>query len=419
MNTKLLAVIAAVVVLAVVGALVALQAPPPQQQTSPAPTQTTTPTTTTKQAPKGAIYVIYDIGGRGDLSFNDMAYLGASRAAETFGLGLKEVQSRTQDDYVPNLRAAAKSGDAAIIVAVGFLMTDAVKSVSQEFPDAKFAIIDGYIPDRPNVMSVLYRENEGSALVGALAALTAYHYNCSKVGIVLGMEIPVLWKFEIGYAYGVRWAERYIKQKFGKDAKFDILYIYTGSFNDPAKGKQAAEVMLAQGVCVIYQAAGATGLGVFEAVAEAGKKAGRSMGPPFAIGVDADQDYLKPGFILASMMKRVDVGVYTAAKMAVEGKFKGGVLELGLKEGGISVSTLDDLNQFIQLGVRAGAVKQADADRIIAAVREMRSKIPTWVWEAVDQLKQDIISGKVTVPLPTTQDQVAQLRKELGLGAVS
>lgn len=380
-------------------------------------TQQPKPAQTTVQTKN--VYVIYDIGGRGDLSFNDMAYLGASKAAKDFGLGLKEVQSRTQDDYVPNLRAAARSGDAALIVAVGFLMTDAVKQVSQEYPNVKFAIVDGYVPDRTNVVSILYRENEGSALVGALAALTAYYFNCTKVGIVLGMEIPVLWKFEIGYAYGVRWAERYIKQKFGKDTKFDILYIYTGSFNDPAKGKQAAEVMLSQGVCVIYQAAGATGLGVFEAVAEAGRKAGKNMGPPFAIGVDADQDYIKPGFILASMMKRVDVGVYTATKMAVEGTFKGGVLELGLKEGGVSVSTLDDLSQFLEIGIKAGAVRQEDAQKIIETVREMRSKIPAWIWDAIDMLRQDIISGKEKVPLPTTQDQVVQLRKELGLGRVS
>ncbi|MEM0462999.1 BMP family ABC transporter substrate-binding protein [Pyrobaculum sp.] len=404
MNTKLLVALVVVIIAVAAAALLLLQQP---QQAS---------TQTTQTPSKGNIYVIYDIGGRGDLSFNDMAYLGASKAAKDFGLGLKEVQSKTQDDYVPNLRAAARSGDAALVVAVGFLMTDAVKQVSQEYPNAKFAIIDGYIPDRPNVLSVLYKENEGSALVGALAALTAYHFNCTKVGIVLGMEIPVLWKFEIGYAYGVRWAERYLSQKFGKNVKFDVLYIYTGSFNDPAKGKQAAEVMLAQGVCVIYQAAGATGLGVFEAVAEAGKKAGRNMGPPFAIGVDADQDYLKPGFILASMMKRVDVGVYTAAKMAVEGNFKGGVLELGLKEGGVSVSTLSDLRQFIEIGVSAGAVRREDADKIVATVSDMRSKIPSWIWEAVDQLKQDIIAGREKVPLPTAQDQVVQLRKELGLG---
>jgi basic membrane protein A len=410
MNSKLWLAIAVVVIIAVIGAFLAFQQQPPAQ-TATQPTQTT--------RPKGTIYVIYDIGGRGDLSFNDMAYLGASRAAKDFGLGLKEVQSKTQDDYVPNLRAVAKSGDAVIAVAVGFLMTDAVKQVSQEFPNMKFAIIDGYIPDRPNVLSVLYRENEGSALVGALAALAAYYHNCTKVGIVLGMEIPVLWKFEIGYAYGVRWAERYIKQRFGRDVRFDILYVYTGSFNDPAKGKQAAEVMLTRGVCVIYQAAGATGLGVFEAVSEAGRRAGRSMGPPFAIGVDADQDYLKPGFILASMMKRVDVGVYEATKRAVEGTFQGGVLELGLKEGGVSVSTLDDLTQFLEIGIRAGAVKESDAQNIINTVKEMRSRIPQWIWEAVDQFKQDIIPGKEKVPLPTTQDQVVQLRKELGLGAVS
>lgn len=393
-----------VVAIAVIGALLATQSAQKQQPTTQPPPQKT-------------IYVIYDIGGRGDLSFNDMAYLGASKAARDFGLGLKEVQSKTQDDYVPNLRAAARSGDAALVVAVGFLMTDALKQVSQEYPAVHFAIIDGYVPNRSNVVSVLYRENEGSALVGALAALTAYYYNCTKVGIVLGMEIPVLWKFEIGYAYGVRWAERYIKQRFGKDVKFDVLYVYTGSFNDPAKGKQAAEVMLSQGVCVIYQAAGATGLGVFEAVAEAGKRAGRNMGPPFAIGVDADQDYIKPGFILASMMKRVDVGVYRAAKMAVEGTFKGGVLELGLKEGGVSVSTLDDLGQFLEIGIRAGAVKQEDAQRIIDTVKEMRSKIPTWVWEAVDKLRQDIVAGVEKVPLPTTQDQVVKLRRELGLAS--
>jgi basic membrane protein A len=104
--------------------------------------------------------------------------------------------------------------------------------------------------------------------------------------------------------------------------------------------------------------------------------------------------------------------------MAVEGSFKGGVLELGIKEGGISVSTLDDLSQFLEIGIRAGAVKESDAQNIINTVKEMRSKIPTWIWEAVDKLKQDIVSGAEKVPLPTAQDQVVQLRKELGLGTV-
>ncbi|CCC81761.1 BMP family lipoprotein [Thermoproteus tenax] len=368
---------------------------------------------TTQNATSKQIYVIYDIGGRGDLSFNDMAYLGASKAAQDFGLQLVQLQSKTQDDYLPNLRLAAKNNP-LLIVAVGFLMTDAVKEAATEFPNAHFVIIDGFV-NKSNVLSIQFKENEGSALVGALAALTAYYFNCTKVGIVLGMDIPVLWKFEIGYAYGVRWAQQYIAQKFGKNVTFTIYYVYTGSFNDPAKGKQAAQAMLAQGVCVIYQAAGATGLGVFDAVAEAGQKMGRTMGPPFAIGVDADQDYIKPGFILASMMKRVDVAVYKAAQMAVNGQFKGGLMLLGLKDGGVSVSTLDDLNQFLQLGIQAGAVKASDAQNIINKVKEMRDSIPQWIWQAVDELKEEIISGKVQVPLPTTRDQLNYYRQVLGL----
>lgn len=418
MSPRTLGIIVAVVVVVVALAAVVMNrggqpaSAPSASASSSAQPQTATSQTQTSA--RGQIYVIYDIGGRGDLSFNDMAYLGASRAAKDFGLQLVELQSKTQDDYLPNLRLAAKSNP-VLVVAVGFLMTDAVKEAAKEYPNVHFAIIDGVVPNASNVLSITFKENEGSALVGALAALTAYYFNCTKVGIVLGMDIPVLWKFEIGYAYGVRWAQRYIAEHFGKNVTFTIYYVYTGSFNDPAKGKQAAQAMLAQGVCVIYQAAGATGLGVFDAVAEAGQAAGRSMGPPFAIGVDADQDYIKPGFILASMMKRVDVAVYKAAQMAVSGQFQGGVLQLGLKEGGVGVSTLEDLQQFLQLGIQAGAVKASDAQQIIQKVQQMRQSIPQWIWQAVDQLKQDIISGKVQVPLPTTRDQLLQYRQQLGL----
>lgn len=406
-------VIAVVVVVAVLAAVVVNKGGRPASTPSASAPSSAQPQISQTSA-QGRIYVVYDIGGRGDLSFNDMAYLGASRAAKDFGLQLVELQSKTQDDYLPNLRLAAKSNP-VLVVAVGFLMTDAVREAAKEYPNVHFAIIDGVVPNASNVLSITFKENEGSALVGALAALTAYYFNCTKVGIVLGMDIPVLWKFEIGYAYGVRWAQRYIAEHFGKNVTFTIYYVYTGSFNDPARGKQAAQAMLAQGVCVIYQAAGATGLGVFDAVAEAGQAAGRSMGPPFAIGVDADQDYIKPGFILASMMKRVDVAVYEAARMAVGGQFHGGVLQLGLKEGGVGVSTLEDLQQFLQLGIQAGAVKASDAQQIIQRVQQMRQSIPQWIWQAVDQLKQDIISGKVQVPLPTTRDQLLQYRQQLGL----
>jgi len=413
MNAKVLGTIVAVVVVIIAVSAIYL---PQRGAASPQTSAQVSPTgsASTSSTSRGAIYVIYDIGGRGDLSFNDMAYLGASRAAKDFGLQLVELQSKTQDDYLPNLRLAAKSNP-TLVVAVGFLMTDAVNETAREYPNVHFAIIDGYVPNMSNVLSIQFRENEGSALVGALAALTAYYFNCTKVGIVLGMDIPVLWKFEIGYAYGVRWAQRYIADHFGKNVTFTIYYVYTGSFNDPAKGKQAAQAMLAQGVCVIYQAAGATGLGVFDAVAAAGQAAGRTMGPPFAIGVDADQDYIKPGFILASMMKRVDVAVYRAAQMAASGNFSGGVLSLGLKEGGVAVSTLDDLNQFLQLGIQAGTVKASDAQQIVQEVQQMRQSIPQWIWQAVDQLRQGIVSGEVQVPLPTTREQLLQYRQQLGL----
>lgn len=200
------------------------------------------------QEARKAIAVVYDVGGRGDLSFNDMAYLGGSKAAKDFGLELKEVQSASESDYLPNLRTLAKEGRYIVIIAVGFLMTEAVKTVADEYPNQLFAIIDGYIPDKPNVLSVLFKEHEGSALVGALAGMVAHYYNYSAVGVVLGMEIPVLYKFEAGYYWGIRYGESIYAQKTGASIKpLKILYTYTGAFNDPAKGKTATQAQLGLG----------------------------------------------------------------------------------------------------------------------------------------------------------------------------
>ncbi len=360
-------------------------------------------------AAKGKIAVVYDVGGRGDLSFNDMAYMGASKAAKDFNLELEEVQSERSEDYLPNLRQLAETGEYDIIIAVGFLMTEAVNQTAREYPNQKFAIIDGYIPDLPNVMSILFREHEGSALVGALAAMVADYYNYTAVGNVLGIEIPVLWKFEIGFKFGVHWA---INETGANITR--IYWQYTGSFTDPALGKTAAQAMLEGGAGVIYQAAGAVGLGVFDKVEEWATAQGRDMGPPFAIGVDADQDWIKPGFILASMMKRVDVGVYEAVKRVVEGTFEGGVLELGLTEGGISVSTLDDLSTFIDVAIESG--RQLNKTEIIQKVTQMRESIPDWIWNKVDDFANAIKNGTVKVPLPLTQEDVEQLRNKYNLG---
>lgn len=372
-------------------------------------------TTSTPQY-EGKIALVYDVGGRGDLSFNDMAYLGASKAAKDFNLELKEVQSNSESDYLPNLRSLAQKGDYDLIIAVGFMMEDAVKQVAEEFPDQKFAIVDGYIPDKPNVVSILFKENEGSALIGALAGLIAANDDKDKVGAVLGVEIPVLYKFEGGYMFGVAWAEDYYKQKTGKDVDIKVLYTYTGAFNDPAKGKTAAQAQLGQGAWVIYQIAGATGLGVFDAVYEYLQSQGKDMGPPFAVGVDSAQDWIKPGVIIASMMKRVDVGVYKAVESVVKGTWKGGVMELGLKEGGVGVSSIDDVKEmFNSLPEDAKEQKLKELglnseDELFAKLEETRNQVPDWIWQAVSELEEKIKSGEIKVPMATTKDQIEAIR---------
>ncbi|BEP16901.1 BMP family protein [Pyrofollis japonicus] len=401
-------------------------------QTS-SPASTTAPATTTAAGERNEVCVVYDIGGRGDLSFNDMAYLGASKAAKDFGLKLKEVQSTSESDYLPNLRTLAKSKKCAVIVAVGFLMTDAVKKVADEYPDQLFAIIDGYIPDKPNVLSVLFKEHEGSAIVGALAGMVAHHYKCKAVGVVLGMEIPVLYKFEAGYYWGIRYGEKIYEQHTGEKVQpLRILYTYTGAFNDPARGKTATEAQLANGACIVYNVAGATGLGIFEAVEEAAKKQGRDMGPPFAIGVDSDQDWIKPGFIIASMMKRVDVGVYTAVKRALDyyaGKVTkyGGILELGLAEGGVGMSRLEDLETFLEIGVQAGKIKPEQKQEIYEKVKKMREQIPQWIWDEAYKLQDTLKTNKdlevygvkfsdIEKMIPLDSKEIAKLREIFKVG---
>ncbi len=382
----------------------------------------TSPAAVKAQTKKDSVCIVYDIGGRGDLGFNDMAYLGAQMVHEKLGLKIVALSSMSQDDYLPNLRTLAKQGNCVIIIGVGFLMTDAVKEVAKEFPNQLFAGVDEYIPDMKNVIGIVFRENEGSALAGALAALIAMHYGASKVGLVLGMEIPVLYKFEAGYRYGVWWAAHWYKWKFGQQKNIEVLYQYTGTFKDPAKGKEASMAQLQQGAIVIYNVAGATGLGIFDAVEEWGKNHGKTQGPPFAIGVDSDQDWIKPGWIIASMMKRVDMGVYYATKKALEyeeGKISsyGGIMSLGIKENGTVLSSINDLYTFMKMGVEEGVIKPSQEQEIVQKVKEIRESLPSWIWQAVDELKQEILSGKVQVPAPMKKQAIEEIRVEYSVAS--
>ncbi len=361
----------------------------------------------------GKIALVTDLGGRGDLSFNDMGFKGADEAAAEFGLELITIQSNSGTDYLPNLQNAARTGDFDIIVGVGFLLADAMAEVCDQFPDQNFAIIDVTWLGKPNLMEIGYEENKGSALVGALGAMVAAHYGYDKIGAVLGIEIPVLYKFEAGYRYGMHWGNAKYAEVTGKKADVGLLWSYTGTFSDIAKGKAATEAMLAQGAGLVYNVAGPLGIGDLEAITEHLEAKGKSAGPPFMIGVDANQDWMGDGQrVLASMMKRVDFGVYSAVESVVNGTFEGGVKILGPNNGGIAMSGSQDLADFISFGIGGGAISESDRGPITENWNAMRAAVPGWIWDAVDELSAKIGSGDVVIPCGWCADTIDQIRAD-------
>jgi len=357
------------------------------------------------------VALVLDVGGRGDLSFNDMGFKGTDEAQANLGVEVVEIQSNSAADYLPNMQNAARAGKFDLIVAVGFLLADAMAEVADQFPDQKFAIIDVTWLGKPNLMEIGYEENKGSAMVGALSSMVAAHYGYDKIGVVLGIEIPVLYKFEAGYRYGMHWGNAKYAEKTGKQANVGLLWTYTGTFSDIAKGKAATEAMLAQGAGIIYNVAGPLGIGDLEAITEHLEAKGKSAGPPFMIGVDANQDYLGDGHrVLASMMKRVDFGVYSAIESVVNGTFKGGVQILGPHNGGIAMSGKQDLADFIQFGVNGGAITASDSDQITSNWVAMRDDIPGWIWDAVAELQGQISDGSAEVPCGWCPDTIGDIR---------
>jgi len=361
----------------------------------------------------GKIALVTDLGGRGDLSFNDMGFKGADEAAAEFGLELITIQSNSGTDYLPNLQNAARTGDFDLIVGVGFLLADAMAEVCDQFPDQNFAIIDVTWLGKPNLMEIGYEENKGSALVGALGAMVAAHYGYDKIGAVLGIEIPVLYKFEAGYRFGMHWGNAKYAEVTGKKADVGLLWSYTGTFSDIAKGKAATEAMLAQGAGLVYNVAGPLGIGDLEAITEHLEAKGKVAGPPFMIGVDANQDWMGDGQrVLASMMKRVDFGVYSAVESVVNGTFEGGVKILGPNNGGIAMSGSQDLADFISFGIGGGAISESDRGAITENWNAMRAAVPGWIWDAVDELSAKIGSGDVVIPCGWCADTIDQIRAD-------
>ena len=268
--------------------------------------------------------LIFDMGGKFDKSFNEAAYNGAERFKEETGIEYLEFEVTNESQRDQALRRMARRG-AAVVVAVGFSFATPLEAIAQEFPDTKFVIIDAIV-EQPNVQSVVFKEHEGSFLGGMAAAMAS---ETGKVGFVGGMDIPLIRNFAHGYQQGIK--------HVSPDAEVFVNMTGTtpAAWNDPAKGAELAQSQFDRGADVVYAAAGGTGLGVLQAAADSGK---------LSIGVDSNQNYLHPGSVLTSMLKRVDVAVYSAFKDAMEGDLEAGVQNLGLAEDGVGYA-LDEHNR--------------------------------------------------------------------------
>ena len=299
--------------------------------------------------------LVFDIGGRGDKSFNDAAFAGLTRAQQELGIRFTTLETSEGSDREAQLRQLA-SGDAKIVFGVGFLFTDDVKALAKEFPDQRFACIDYTVTPGdtlpPNLVALKFREEEGSYLVGALAALLS---KTNKIGFVGGMEIPLIRKFQAGYVAGAKAANPNVQ----------VLIKYAGTtgaaFKDPTKGKELALSEYHAGADIIFHASGSTGLGVFEAGRELKK---------LAIGVDSDQYDEAPGVVLTSMVKRVDTAVFDTIEQLKNGQWKSGVRDFGLAENGVTW-VYDDRNKAL---------------------------IPDPVKAKVDSLQKLIVAGTIHVP---------------------
>ena len=293
--------------------------------------------------------VIYDLGGKFDKSFNEGVFNGATKFSKEFNVPFRDLEIQNDAQREQILRKFAKDGFSPIIMP-GFAWATALSKIADEFPKTKFGIID-MVVDKPNVQSMVFKAEEGSFLVGVIAAKTS---KTGKVGFVGGMDIPLISAFGCGYAQGVKHV----------NDKNVVIANMTGTtpaaWNDPVKGGELAKAQIAQGADIVFAAAGATGQGVLKAAADAGK---------YGIGVDSNQDNLFPGHVLTSMLKRVDVATYDSFKAAKDGAWKAGIQVFGLKNNGVGYAE-DQWNKSI---------------------------LSPEAKKAADEAKADIISGKISV----------------------
>lgn len=269
------------------------------------------------------IAIVYSTGGLGDKSFNDSANRGLMEAVEKLGIQYDYYEPKDPSAEAQNqLSNYAEKGEYELIIAVGFSMKDALVAVAKEFPEQKFALIDEVVTDLPNVSSLMFKEQEGSFLCGALSALMS---KTGTIGFVGGVEAPVITRFQAGYIQGAKYI----------NPNINVLSVFingSNPFNDPVAAKALTETLIKKGADVIHHASGASGSGVFQAAKE---------NNVYAIGVDSNQDDVEKGIILTSMVKNVDKVVFATVKEVLEGNFASGIHLYGIKEDGVGTTEFE------------------------------------------------------------------------------
>ena len=292
--------------------------------------------------------VIYDMGGKFDKSFNEGVWNGVQKFTAESGVEVMEFEVTNETQREQAMRRMAERG-ATVILGVGFAQADAISKVAAEYPDRQFSIIDVGWLDAPNLRQYVFKEHEGSYIVGVAAAKAS---QTNKVGFIGGMDIGPISRFGCGFIGGVK----------AVNSNIEVYQNMTGStpaaWNDPAKGAELAQSQIDRGADVVYHAAGGTGVGVIQAAADAGK---------LAIGVDKNQNGLRPGSVLTSMLKRVDVAAYETFTDAKAGKFTAGLVTLGLAEGGVDWA-VDEYNASLITADMKTAVEKAKADIISGSI---------------------------------------------------
>ncbi|RLC44071.1 MAG: hypothetical protein DRH70_09240 [Candidatus Coatesbacteria bacterium] len=357
--------------------------------------------------------VVFDPLGRGDVGWNDLVAHGLQYMPEEIGEIAVYYSSHAADmDSIATMLAEGEDFD--LIVYVGWLYVDALDYIARDFPQQRFAVIGAWWTEAPNVMAIDFRNDEGAALAGALAALVAAEYEYDRVGAIAGFENLYFWAAEAGYRFGVHWANQWYEDAFGSDPNVHVSYVYTGGLADAERSHDEAIKQLEEGAGVLFGfCPREDAAGIQSALSEWAKAYEITSAPPYYLGFDAYADWLFAGrFSLGSVVARVDAACYAALRSIVEDSFAAGTTWMGLAEGGVALSTEEDLLRELVFAVDAGLADVSDYQETIDNWIRNRESIPDWVWQAVAELRCQIIAGVVALPVPETYEEMERIRAE-------